>query len=139
MVQAKNEGYLGNTQIKRVGIETKYTEAELAEYMKCSKDPCHFIENYTQIISLDEGMVPFKLRGYQDKLIQHYDNNRFSVVLASRQSGKSITSCAYLLWFLLFHPEVTVAVLANKGAIAREMIARIVTMLESVPFFLRQA
>ena len=137
MVQAKNEGYLGNTQIKRVGIETKYTEEELAEYMKCSKDPCHFIEQYTQIISLDEGMVPFKLRGYQDKLIQHYDNNRFSVVLASRQSGKSITSCAYLLWFLLFHPEVTVAVLANKGAIAREMIARIVTMLESVPFFLQ--
>ena len=83
MVQAKNEGYLGNTQIKRVGIETKYTEEELAEYMKCSKDPCHFIEQYTQIISLDEGMVPFKLRGYQDKLIQHYDSNRFSVVLAS--------------------------------------------------------
>ena len=137
MVQAKNEGYLGNTQIKRVGVETKYTEEELAEYMKCSKDPCHFIEQYTQIISLDEGMVPFKLRGYQDKLIQHYDSNRFSVVLASRQSGKSITSCAYLLWFLLFHPEVTVAVLANKGAIAREMIARIVTMLESVPFFLQ--
>ena len=137
MVQAKNEGYLGNTQIKRVGVETKYTEEELAEYMKCSKDPCHFIEQYTQIISLDEGMVPFKLRGYQDKLIQHYDTNRFSVVLASRQSGKSITSCAYLLWFLLFHPEVTVAVLANKGAIAREMIARIVTMLESVPFFLQ--
>ena len=137
MVQAKNEGYLGNTQIKRVGVETKYTAEEMEEYLKCSKDPCHFIEQYTQIISLDEGMVPFKLRGYQDKLIQHYDNNRFSVVLASRQSGKSITSCAYLLWFLLFNPEVTVAVLANKGAIAREMIARIVTMLESVPFFLQ--
>ena len=69
MVQAKNEGYLGNTQIKRVGIETKYTETELAEYMKCSQNPAHFIENYTQIISLDEGMVPFQLRGYQEKLI----------------------------------------------------------------------
>ena len=137
MVQAKNEGYLGNTQIKRVGVETKYTETELAEYMKCSKDPAHFIENYTQIISLDECMVPFRLRGYQEKLINFYNQNRFNVVLASRQSGKSITSCAYLLWYLLFHPEVTVAVLANKGAIAREMIARIVTMLESVPFFLQ--
>ena len=51
MVQAKNEGYLGNTQIKRVGIETKYTEEELAEYMKCSKDPCHFIENYTYALT----------------------------------------------------------------------------------------
>jgi hypothetical protein len=137
MTVNKNEGYLGNTLIKRAGIEHQYTEDEMAEYVKCSQDPCHFIENYTQIISLDEGMVPFKLRGYQDKLIKHYDDNRFNVVLASRQSGKSITSCAYLLWFIVFHPEVTVAVLANKGAIAREMIARIVTMLESVPFFLQ--
>ena len=137
MVQPKNEGYLGNNLIKRSGIEHQYTESELKEYMKCSKDPVHFIENYTQIISLDEGMVPFKLRGYQENLIKHYDESRFSVVLASRQSGKSITSCAYLLWFLLFNPEVTVAILANKGAIAREMIARLVTMLESVPFFLQ--
>ena len=137
MVKPTNEGYLGNTLIKRAGVETNYGEDELQEYIKCSKDPAHFIENYTQIISLDEGMVPFKLRGYQEELINFYDKNRFNVVLASRQSGKSITSCAYLLWYLLFHPEVTVAVLANKGAIAREMIARIVTMLESVPFFLQ--
>ena len=137
MTEAKNDGYLGNTLIKKAGVETQYTKEELAEYMKCSQDPIHFIENYTQIISLDEGMVKFKLRGYQEDLINFYDKNRFNVVLASRQSGKSITSCAYLLWFLLFHPEVTVAVLANKGAIAREMIARIVTMLESVPFFLQ--
>jgi hypothetical protein len=137
MVQPKNEGYLGNTLIKRSGVETKYTDQQMQEYVRCSQEPCHFIENYTQIISLDEGMVPFKLRGYQDKLIDHYNSNRFNIVLASRQSGKSITSCAYLLWYLLFHPEVTVAVLANKGAIAREMIARMVTMLESVPFFLQ--
>jgi len=137
MVQPKNEGYLGNTLIKRSGIETQYTEQEMQEYLKCGQDPIHFIENYTQIISLDEGLVPFKLRGYQQGLIEHYNINRFNIVLASRQSGKSITSCAYLLWFLLFNPEVTVAILANKGAIAREMIARLVTMLESVPFFLQ--
>lgn len=137
MVQAKNEGYLGNNLIKRAGVDTSYTEEELLEYQKCSEDPCHFIENYCQIISLDEGLVPFKLRGYQESLIEHFNENRFSVVLAARQSGKSITSCAYLLWYLLFTPEVTVAILANKGAIAREMVSRIVTMLETVPFFLQ--
>ena len=137
MVQAKNEGYLGNNLIKRAGVETQYTEEQLIEYQKCSSDPCHFIENYCQIISLDEGLVPFKLRGYQDKLINHFNDNRFSVILAARQSGKSITSCAYLLWYLLFTPEVTTAILANKGAIAREMVSRIVTMLETVPFFLQ--
>mgnify|MGYP003971814123 CR=1 FL=1 len=137
MVQSKNEGYLGNTLVKRAGVETQYTEVEFQEYLKCSKDPIHFIQNYCSIISLDEGLVKFDLRGYQESLIKHYDENRFNVVLASRQSGKSITSCAYLLWYLLFTPEVTVAVLANKGVIAREMISRIVTMLESVPFFLQ--
>jgi len=137
MVQPKNEGYLGNNLIKRAGVETKYTKDQIEEYQRCSQDPTHFIEKYTQIISLDEGLVPFKLRGYQEKLINHFNDNRFSVVLAARQSGKSITSCAYLLWYLLFTPEVTVAILANKGAIAREMVARIVTMLETVPFFLQ--
>ena len=120
MTEAKNEGYLGNTLIKKAGVETQYTKEELNEYMKCSKNPIHFIENYTQIISLDEGMVPFKLRGYQDRLIKHYDENRFNVVLASRQSGKSITSCAYLIWYLLFHPEVTVACLLYTSDAADE-------------------
>lgn len=137
MVAKINDGYLGNNLVKRAGVETKYTDEELQEYIKCSNDPVHFIESYCSIISLDEGLVKFKLRGYQENLIRHYDDNRFNVVLASRQSGKSITSCAYLLWYLLFNPEVTVAVLANKGVIAREMISRIVTMLESVPFFLQ--
>ena len=95
MVKPRNEGYLGNHLIKRAGIETEYTEYELEEYVKCSENPTHFIESYCQIISLDEGLVPFNLRGYQDKLINHFKDNRFSVVLASRQSGKSITSCAY--------------------------------------------
>ena len=137
MTDAKNEGYLGNTQIKKAGVEAKYTKKQLEEYLKCSENPAYFIESYTKIISLDEGLVPFELRGYQENLINFYNENRFNVVLAARQSGKSITSCAYLLWYLLFTPEVTVAVLANKGAIAREMIARIVTMLESVPFYLQ--
>ena len=98
MVKPTNEGYLGNTLIKRAGVEEQYTKEQLEEYMKCSQDPKHFIESYTQIISLDEGMVPFALRGYQEDLIDHYNENRFSVVLAARQSGKSITSCVSRLY-----------------------------------------
>jgi hypothetical protein len=66
MTDSKNEGYLGNTLIKKAGVEVKYTKKQLGEYVKCSSDPCYFIENYTKIISLDEGLVPFILRGYQD-------------------------------------------------------------------------
>jgi hypothetical protein len=70
-------------------------------------------------------------------MFEHFKENRFSVVLACRQSGKSISACAYLLWYALFNPEKTVAILANKGATAREMLARITLMLENIPFFLQ--
>jgi hypothetical protein len=133
----KNEGYLGNINVKRTGVESEWTEEEVLEYKKCMENPIHFIENYVKIISLDEGLVPFKLYNYQEELIEHFDENRFSVILACRQSGKSITTCAFLLWYLLFQPEQTIAILANKGAIAREMLSRITTMLEHIPFFLQ--
>ena len=71
-MKPKNDGYLGNTQVKRAGVDTSYTDEEMQEYIKCTKDPIHFIESYTQIISLDEGMIPFTLRGYQGKLIEHF-------------------------------------------------------------------
>jgi len=132
-----SEGYLGNPRVKRAGVQDQWTEEMVLEYQRCLESPAHFIQNHIQIISLDEGLVPFHLRGYQEGLVNHFDENRFSIVLACRQSGKSITVCAYLLWFALFHPEQTIAVLANKGATAREMLARITTMLENIPFYLQ--
>ena len=68
---------------------------------------------------------------------KHFNDNRFSIVLACRQSGKSISSVGYLLWYACFHSEKTIAVLANKGAVAREMLARVTLMLENLPFFLQ--
>ena len=70
-------------------------------------------------------------------MFKHFNDNRFSVILACRQSGKSISSVIYILWYAIFHPEKTVAILANKGATAREMLARITLALENLPFFLQ--
>jgi len=129
--------YLGNSNIKRDGVEQEWTQNEINEYARCLKDPVYFAENYVKVISLDDGLVPFKLYPYQEKMVNHFNENRFSIVLACRQSGKSITSCAYLLWYAIFYPEKTVAILANKGATAKEMLGRITLMLENLPFFLQ--
>ena len=75
---------------------------------------------------------------YQKNMFNHFNENRFSVILACRQSGKSISAVGYLLWYACFHPEKTIAILANKGSTAREMLARITLMLENLPFFLQQ-
>jgi len=139
MANIKNNelGYLGNPNVKRDGVEVGWTQEQIAEYTKCLKSPVYFAVKYLKVISLDDGLVPFNLYDYQKDMFSHFDNNRFSIVLACRQSGKSISSVAYILWYAIFHPEQSVAILANKGATAREMLARITLMLENLPFFLQ--
>ena len=129
--------YLGNVNIKRDGIVQEWSKDEVLEYKKCMESPAYFAEKYVKIISLDRGLIPFDLYPYQERMFQHFNSNRFSIILACRQSGKSISSVAYLLWYAIFNPEKTIAVLANKGATSREMLSRVTLMLENLPFFLQ--
>jgi len=133
----QNETYLGNINVKRDGVQHNFTEEEIKEYIKCSQDPVYFCKTYLKVISLDDGLVPFDLYPYQETMFDHFNKNRFSIVLACRQSGKSISSVGYIIWFACFHSEKTIAVLANKGATAREMLGRVTLMLENLPFFLQ--
>jgi len=132
-----NDTYMGNPNVKRDGVTHNFTQHEISEYAKCLKSPSYFAVNYCKIIHLDKGLVSFELYPYQEKMFDHFNDNRFSIVLACRQSGKSISSVAYLLWFAIFNPEKTIAILANKGSTAQEMIGRVTLMLENLPFFLQ--
>ena len=139
MPRIKNNefGYLGNVNVKRDGVEEGFTAEQVREYKKCMEDPAYFATKYVKIISLDDGLVPFELYPYQEQMFHHFNANRFSMCLACRQSGKSISSVVYLLWYALFHSEKTIAILANKGVVAREMLARVTLALEHIPFFLQ--
>jgi len=132
-----SKSYNGNRQVKADNVVQEWSEWQVKEYAKCMHDASYFARTYCKVISLDRGLVPFDLYPYQEQMFSHFQNNRFSIVLACRQSGKSISSVAYLLWYAIFHAEKTVAVLANKGATAREMLARVTLMLENLPFFLQ--
>ena len=133
----QTESYLGNPNVKRDGVIQAWDEKLVREYALCMKDPAYFASSYCKIISMDQGLVPFILYPYQEKMFEAFNEHRFNIVLACRQSGKSVSACAYLLWFALFHSEKTVAILANKGATAREMLSRVTLMLENIPFFLQ--
>lgn len=129
--------YKGNPLVKRDGIQQEWNQDDVTEYIKCMRDPVYFAETYAKIISLDKGLVSFNLYPYQREMFQQFNENRFSIVLACRQSGKSISSVIYLLWYAIFQPEKTIAILANKGSTAREMLARVALALENLPFFLQ--
>lgn len=132
-----NTSYLGNPHIKRDGITEEWDQEKVTEYAKCMADPVYFAKNYLYVINLDDGLVPFDLYPYQEEMFRHFLDNRFSVVLACRQSGKSISSVGFLLWYAIFNPSKNIAIVANKGATAREMLSRITLMLENLPFYLQ--
>jgi hypothetical protein len=133
----QHKGYLGNISVKRDGVQHSFTQEELEEYVRCKQSVDYFVENYIKIIHIDKGLVYFKPYDYQKKLFKTFNDNRFNVVLACRQSGKSISVCAYLLWYSIFHSDKLIAVLANKAATSKEMLSRITLMLENLPFFLQ--
>jgi hypothetical protein len=130
-------GYLGNALVKRDGLPQDYTQDQVDEYIKCMNDPIYFAENYVKIITLDSGLQPFKPYPYQRKMFEQFNENRFNLVLACRQSGKSISCVVYILWYAIFNSEKTIAILANKGSTAREMLSRVTLALENLPFFLQ--
>ena len=130
-------GYLGNPRVLRDGIEQSFTNDEVAEYTLCMEDPAYFAKNYIKIINLDEGLVDFDLWPYQERMFKQWEENRFNIVLACRQSGKSISSVVYILWYALFHADQSIAILANKGSTARSLLGRITLALENLPFFLQ--
>ena len=133
----KDNKYLGNPHVRGDDIPHTWTKEELIEYKKCMDDPVYFVEKYCKVIHVDRGLVPFELYPYQKEMFQHFQDNRFCIVLACRQSGKSISVVGYILWFVIFKGEQVVGILANKGDTAREMLGRITLMLENIPFFLQ--
>ena len=133
-----SENYLGNPNLKNVGQQIDWTEESLAEYMKCKDSVEYFISHYVKIIHVDQGLVPFEMYPYQKDMIHKFNDNRFVICKMPRQTGKSTTIIAFLLHYILFHESVNVAILANKGAVARELLSRLQLAYENLPKWLQQ-
>lgn len=88
--------YRGNPKLKRAGEKIRITAEQIEEYKRCMKDPVYFVSNYVKIIHVDKGLVPIELYDYQKKVLKEFDENRFSVLLSCRQSGKCISENTYI-------------------------------------------
>ena len=130
--------YLGNPNLKRANVQQEWTKKELLEYKRCMDDPLYFIQTYVKIISLDEGLIPFKMYNFQKEMVGTFHNNRFTICKLPRQSGKSTTMISYLLHYALFNPSVNIAILANKAATARDLLGRLQLAYEHLPKWLQQ-
>ena len=130
--------YLGNPLLKKSNVPVNWSKENILEYQKCMEDPIYFIKNYIKIVSLDEGLVPFRLYDFQENIVETIHNDRFTICKMPRQSGKSTTMESYILHYVLFNPNMNVAILANKAATARDILGRLQLAYENLPKWLQQ-
>ena len=132
------EHYLGNPLLKKSNVPVEWTKEQILEYQKCMENPIYFIRSYIKIVSLDEGLVPFLLYDFQEDIVDTIHDNRFTICKMPRQSGKSTTMVSYILHYVLFNPNMNVAILANKASTARDILGRLQLAYENLPKWLQQ-
>lgn len=130
--------YNGNLNLKKTNVNHNWTIEEIKEYRKCQKSAKYFIQNYVKIIHVDKGWVNFNLRPFQERMLHSIVDNRFTIAKVPRQSGKSILVVGVLLWYVLFHENCSVALLAQKGDQAQELLGRLQLSYEAVPKWMQQ-
>ncbi len=133
-----NDVYLGNPLLKKANTPIEFTEDQVIEFLRCKEDPVYFARNYIKIVSLDHGLVPFKMYPFQERLIQNFHDNRFNICKMPRQTGKSTTVVSYLLHYAVFNDNVNIAILANKASTARDLLGRLQLAYENLPKWMQQ-
>ena len=130
--------YLGNPLLKKANVDIQFTPDQVKEFIKCKDDPVYFANNYIKIVSVDEGLIPFEIYPFQEKLIKNFHNYRFNICKMPRQSGKSTTVVSYLLHYVVFNDNVNVGILANKASTAKDLLGRLQKSYENLPKWMQQ-
>jgi len=138
IVKVAERFYLKNPRLKRVGVQEQFTQEQISEWVKCSQDPVYFIKTYCKIVHVDRGIITFEMYDFQEEIIENYFLERKVIVKLPRQMGKTTTTAAFFLWYVLFQTHKVCAILANKAPIAQEILNRIQIMYENIPSFIQQ-
>tara|TARA_B100000282_G_scaffold284612_1_gene249334 strand:+ start:159 stop:1742 length:1584 start_codon:yes stop_codon:yes gene_type:complete len=118
----------------------KLTKKEVVkEILKSGKDSSYFINNYCRISHPMKGLIQFKTYPYQDNLLVDYNDFRFNVILKARQLGISTITAAYCVWFMLFHKEKNIVVLATKFSTASNLVKKVKSIMKNLPEWMKIA
>ena len=134
-----NKSLDGNL-VKRAHARESYTDEQLLELAKCTDrdiGPDYFINNFFWIQHPRRGRIPYKAYDYQTRLLTSYHDNRFSINLMPRQTGKTTTAAGYILWYAMFIPDSAILIAAHKYAGSQEIMQRIRYSYEDVPDHIR--
>tara|TARA_R100000664_G_scaffold33846_1_gene52311 strand:+ start:781 stop:2364 length:1584 start_codon:yes stop_codon:yes gene_type:complete len=109
------------------------------EIVKCGKNPQFFIDNYCLISHPLKGLIPFKTFDYQKDLLKDFNDYRFNIILKARQLGISTISAGYIVWFMLFHRDKNILVIATKFGTAANLVKKVKAIMKHLPDWIKIA
>ena len=56
-----------------------------SEYLRCAKDPVHFMRKYCYIQHPQRGRIQFNLFPFQEKVLKLFQDNPYNIILKSSQ------------------------------------------------------
>lgn len=133
----KEKYYLGNQNLPTVDTKHEYTPEMINELKKCKKNLLHFAENHFTIINLDRGKEKIKLFSCQKRVLRSLRDERFVILLSSRQSGKTTMMTIYCLWNACFSEDQRILIVANKEQTAKNIFKRVRLAYEQLPNYLK--
>ena len=107
------------------------------EYKKYALDPVHFMKKYCIIQHPTKGKMYFNLYDFQEETLTKLKDNRYSIILKSRQLGISTLTAGYSLWCMLFKSDFNVLVIATKQDVAKNLVTKVRVMHDNLPSWLR--
>ena len=136
-------------ELKAANLLYQLTPEEINEFHLCSRDIIYFVEKYCRFLT-DTGRKVVDLRKYQKTILKLLSQEKFNekikdlvpairnlIIMASRQSGKTTTIAAFFSWYLCFHNDRNLAILANKQDTAYEIVSKVKDIFRGLPFFLK--
>jgi hypothetical protein len=110
---------------------------------KCSKNVLQF-SHYAKIVT-DHGLDTYEPYSFQKKLLKKFSDGlkpenmrrRNQIVLAPRQCGKTTIIAIYALWYIIFNPDKSVAIMSHKLDAAKEILYKIREIYCNLPEFMR--
>jgi hypothetical protein len=135
----KKEYYLGNEQLPTPDATFDYADHPewIEDINKCRKNILYFAENFFYITNLDRGKIKIELHPCQKRILRGLRDNRFVVLLASRQIGKTTLMTIYALWVASFFEDQRILIVANKEQTAINIFKRVRMAYEKLPNYLK--
>jgi len=86
----KIKNYIGMPGVKASNVSINWTDEMIAEDNKCSKDILYYAKNYFYHVHPRKGKKLIELYDYQEDILPSLVDERFNIILQSRQSGKCV-------------------------------------------------